>query len=129
MENYLRCFKLQPYKQKSLARRLCEKLAARFYGPFPILERIGQVAYRLDLPPSCKLHTVFHVSQLKKAIGQQPHSPTIPPQLTTDLLLEVEPAALLDTRIASDQSGRTEILIQWEGMAEWEATWEDYKQM
>ncbi|XP_074350153.1 uncharacterized protein LOC141689695 [Apium graveolens] len=102
--------KIQPYRQKTLARRVCEKLAARFYGPFPIIERIGPVVYRLDLPPSCKLHNVFHVSQLKRAI-------------------EVEPAALLGTRIAADSSGRTEVLIQWVGMEDWEATWEDYEQI
>ncbi|XP_074342200.1 uncharacterized protein LOC141679658 [Apium graveolens] len=39
--------KLQPYRQHSLARRPCEKLSARFYGPFSILERVGNVAYRL----------------------------------------------------------------------------------
>lgn len=121
--------KIQPYRQKSLARRHCEKLAARFYDPFPIIERIGQVAYRLDLPPSCKIHTVFHVSQLKRAIGQQLHAPTIPHELTQELIMEVEPAALLGTRMAADKSGRREVLIQWIGMADWEATWEDVDQI
>lgn len=39
--------KLQPYRHKSLARRPFEKLAARFYGPFEITQRMGKVAYQL----------------------------------------------------------------------------------
>ena len=43
------------------------KLSRRFIGPFEILERIGTVAYRLDLPPSMSgVHEVFHVSMLRK---------------------------------------------------------------
>ena len=39
--------RLQPYIQVSLARRTNQKLAFKFYGPYKILERIGQVAYKL----------------------------------------------------------------------------------
>ena len=43
------------------------KLSSRFTGPFEILERIGNVAYRLALPPSMTgVHEVFHVSMLRK---------------------------------------------------------------
>lgn len=94
-----------------------------------MVEKIGKVAYRLNLPQTCKIHPAFHVSQLKKAIGQQPHAPTIPPPLTTDLILEVEPSELLGTREALDNSGRTEVLIQWAGLSDWEATWEDFYQI
>ena len=79
---YLR---IQPYRQRSLAQRPFEKLAARYYGPFEILARIGQVAYKLLLPDTCHLHPVFHVSQLRRAVGSVPSSPVIPQQITADL--------------------------------------------
>ena len=48
------------------------KLSPRFIGPFRIFERVGEVAYRLELPNQLSdVHDVFHISQLKK--GFQPH--------------------------------------------------------
>ncbi|KAL8126357.1 hypothetical protein AgCh_013592 [Apium graveolens] len=51
--------KLQPYRQKSIARRSFKNLAASFYEPFPVIQRIGEVAYKLELPPGSKIHPVF----------------------------------------------------------------------
>jgi hypothetical protein len=62
--------RLQPYRQSTIATRRSMKLAPRFYGPFRILNRIGKVAYRLELPASSAVHPVFHVSCLKKVIGR-----------------------------------------------------------
>jgi hypothetical protein len=63
--------RLQPYRQSSLKRSGAEKLKPKFYGPYRVIRRIGEVAYELELPKGSKIHNVFHVSCLKKAVGQQ----------------------------------------------------------
>lgn len=67
--------KLQPYRQRSLARKPIEKLAARFYGPCRVIKKIGKVAYQLQLPAEAQIHPVFHVSQLKRSFGSDGLSP------------------------------------------------------
>lgn len=61
--------KLQPYKQTSVALRKSLKLAAKYHEPVFIEEKIGKVAYQLQLPPSTAIHSVFYVSLLKKNWG------------------------------------------------------------
>lgn len=58
--------KICPYRQKTLATRLNEKLSPKFYGPFAVEKRIGKVAYKLSLPPSCAIHPIFHLSSFAK---------------------------------------------------------------
>ena len=51
-----------------------DKLNPRYVGPFEISERIGEVAYRLALPPSLiGVHNIFHVSILKKYLPDPSH--------------------------------------------------------
>jgi hypothetical protein len=60
--------KLQPYVQPSVAARSNQKLAYWFFGPYLITEKIGSVAYKLQLPPSPTVHPIFHFSQLKGVV-------------------------------------------------------------
>ncbi|CAA0840484.1 Unknown protein, partial [Striga hermonthica] len=62
--------KLRPFRQRTTAQRAATKLGVRYYGPYQILKRIGQVAYRLELPESSQIHPVIHVSQLKRILGE-----------------------------------------------------------
>lgn len=58
--------KLQPYRQHSLALRKNKKLGLRFFGPFKIIVKFSPVSYKLELPDFAKIHSIFHISLLKK---------------------------------------------------------------
>lgn len=117
--------KMQPYCRKSLAQRYNEKLAPRYYGPFEILAKVGPVAYRLKLPHESQTHPVFHVSQLRKAVGKFHLLSPLPQHLGADWELKVEPESVLGLRSASlDNDNKMEVLIKWDGLSPVEATWE-----
>lgn len=119
--------KMRPYRQRSPVVRYNEKLAPRYYGPFEVLASVGKMAYRLSLPAATRVHLVFHVLQLRKAVGNAPVTSSLPLQLGEDWELLVEPEFVL--RFRQPNQGTTEameILIQWKGLSPMEATWEPF---
>jgi len=91
--------KLQPYRQKSVALRKNQKLGMKYFGPFPIIQCVGPVAYKLLLPSTARIHSVFHVSQLKSWQGVH-HQSYIPlPLITNDIGPILQPADILQSRI------------------------------
>jgi hypothetical protein len=76
------------------------KLAPCYIGLFPILEKCGSVAYKLDLPPSlARVHNIFHVSQLKKCL-KAPVDIVLPEvtPLEADLSYPEHPIKVLDQK-------------------------------
>jgi hypothetical protein len=110
---YLR---LQPYRQMTVAHRRSLKLAPRFYGPFSIVRKVGEVAYELDLPTESRVHPVFHVSQLKLKLGSTVFPvPKLPP-VDSHGVFRPEPAEVLDRRSRPhNHRALVELLIRWEG--------------
>lgn len=103
------------------------KLASKFYGPYQIKRKIGAVAYELELLSSTKIHPVFHISQLKKRVGNHVVPSIDPPVCNADGLPLIEPVAILDRRmIKKGNKSVAQILVQWANLLPEEATWEDY---
>lgn len=109
--------KLQNYRQNSIEQRKHQKLSPRYYGPYRVLEKIGAVAYRLELPPGSWGHPVFHVSLLKRKIGEQEVAAEQPPQWET--ISAQAPAEILATRGMADGE---ELLVRWKGSTKAEAS-------
>jgi hypothetical protein len=103
------------------------KLAPQYIGPFPILERYGPVAYRLQLPETLSaVHNVFHVSQLKKCLRVPDRTIEVTDvALEPDLTYSEHPIRVLDQK---DRTTRRKTLkfykIQWNQHSKDEATWE-----
>jgi hypothetical protein len=117
--------KLRAHRQQSVVSRIHAKLAARYFGPYPIIARVGAVAYRLKLPDGSRVHPVFHVSLLKKAVGNY-HEEEALPELEGEGGVLIEPEEVLASRTVQVQGEKVnQVLIRWKGQMIDEATWED----
>ena len=104
-------------------------MAPRYVGPFEITERVGKVAYRLELPQHLSgIHPVFHVSMLRKHVKGD-REVVVPETLGVvvrpDTSYEVEPIRIMDR---SERKLRSKVhkmvKILWNAMDESDATWE-----
>ena len=74
------------------------KLSPKYYGPYKVLQKIGTMAYKLELPGSSRVHPFFHVSCLKKVIGENIPVQTIFPELDEEGKIILESATVTETR-------------------------------
>jgi hypothetical protein len=102
------------------------KLSPKYYGPYKVLQKIGAMAYKLELPTSSQVHLVFHVSCLKKVIGDKIPVQTILPELDEEGKIILEPESITDTRIRQLRNRSiSEYLIKWRKLSTEDFTWED----
>jgi hypothetical protein len=108
------------------------KLAPRYVGPFRIVDRKGEVAYQLELPPQLSdVHNVFHISQLKKCLRvPEEQLPLEELDLGDDLSYSEKPVRILDTAEPITHNKVIKMCrVQWSHHTEDEATWEHEEEL
>ncbi|GKD89163.1 hypothetical protein Tco_1364670 [Tanacetum coccineum] len=108
------------------------KLAPRFVGPFEIIEKVGPVAYLLDLPEELNgVHDTFHVSNLKKCLAD-PTLQVLLDEIQVDARLNFveEPMEILEREFKKLKRSRIAIVkVRWNSKRGPEFTWEREDQM
>ncbi|KAF5799612.1 putative Chromo-like domain superfamily protein [Helianthus annuus] len=108
------------------------KLGPHYIGPFKILDRVGKVAYRLELPPTLDgIHSTFHVSQLRKCLADET---TLVPlddiELDEGLNYVARPIAIKDAKVKNLRNKAVkQVLVQWQHRKGSELTWESEDEM
>jgi len=103
------------------------KLSPRYVGPFPIIKRIGPVAYQLELPDKMAgIHDVFHVCNLKKCLADE--SLKVPLQdieVNEKLKFVEKPLQIEDRKIKNLKHRRLKLVkVKWDSQRGPEYTWE-----
>jgi hypothetical protein len=88
-----------------------KKLSHKWIGPYPIKEKLGDLNYQLELPPSMKIHNIFHVHLLKPHHPSRQHQKLLP-LVEVEGEEEYEIEKVLNLRI---QRGKLEFLVTWKG--------------
>ena len=108
------------------------KLSPRYIGPYEIIRRFGQVAYDLALPQELSsVHPIFHVSMLRKCIGDPSRIvPVEDVQVTKDLTYEEVPISILDRQVKRLRNKDVaSVKVLWRNQQVEEITWEAEEMM
>lgn len=92
-----------------------------------MLQKVGRVAYKLDLPAQARIHSVFQASVLKKKVGTNTQVLQQLPPVNVHGQFIVEPIAVLDRRMVKKGNvAAVEVLVQWSNTLPSDATWESW---
>ena len=117
-----------PEHSKTLRTGPVPKLSPRNCGPFRVIKRVGNVAYKLELPETLQVHPVFHVSRLRKRLHDGDNV------VDTGVLVEYieppvephEPEKILDHHeLRTRHHIRKQVLVKWKDRPDEGSTWEN----
>ncbi|GJX87471.1 putative reverse transcriptase domain-containing protein [Tanacetum coccineum] len=103
------------------------KLNPRYVGPFKVMEKVGSIAYKLELPQELsRVHNTFHVSNLKKCYSDEPLAVPLEGLHVDDKLRFVEePIEIIDQEVKRLKQSRIPIVkVRWNSRRGSEFTWE-----
>jgi hypothetical protein len=100
------------------------KLAPKFFGPYQVTAKIGNVSYRLKSPDKARIHDVSHVSLLKKFEGTTPTEVHQLPQILHGKVVP-SPERIVQAHL---NRGVWELLVKWQGRSEADTTWEQLEE-
>ena len=84
------------------------------------------MAYKSELPASTRVHPIFHVSCLKKVIGDKLPAQTILPKLDNEGKIILEPEAVMETRTQQLRNRSiSKYLIKWKNLPIEDSSWKD----
>ena len=110
--------------------RPSRKLSDKRYGPFKIVKVVSPHAYQLELPPSMKIHPVFHTVRLRPYCPDTIPGRTLPPPRPPPVVEgddpEYEVEYIKDSRLTR---GGLQYLVKWKGYPHEECTWEPLKNL
>jgi hypothetical protein len=101
------------------------KLVPKWFGPFPIVEKIGQNAYRIKLPTTLRVHDVFH-TELLKAYREGDRVQPPPPPVEVDGDVEYVVEEILSQRVhkRGKREPTVDYLVKWRGYGQEHNSWE-----
>ncbi|GJU80947.1 putative reverse transcriptase domain-containing protein [Tanacetum coccineum] len=103
------------------------KLNPWYIGPFKVLEKVGTIAYRLELPQQLsRVHSTFHVSNLKKCLSDEPLAILLDEiHIDNKLHFIEEPVEVMDREVKRLKQSRIPIIkVRWNSWRGPEFTWE-----
>ena len=109
---------LQPYRQLSIFGTTYTKHAKHYYGPYKIIECVGVVAYKLELPSHSKIYPVFHCALLKQHKGPPLDQLEALPPTFHDHHPLIQPLTILQSKWDQAFSPPIQwVLVQWMGLS------------